>query len=135
MNFDNYLNPPEVEDIMIECDNERCARGHVSWEDADKDLFENWVCIWCQDDGYKSAEQINYDCDLDDDEIVKRTRFVSEDVFVNAGVFNCPSCEDDKTHTEILHLFYVPGIDKPVMHTCACHKCNQLFWVTPERGE
>ena len=114
MNFDNFLNPPEIEPMMVECDNERCSRGRVSYEDASQDMFDNWICDWCADNGYKSADQINYDCDLDDDEIVKRTRVVSLNAFRMAGTFTCPSCNGDPINTELFHLFYVPRIDAPL---------------------
>lgn len=130
-NWDSWLNPPDIEPMMVECDNDRCSRGEVSWEDIVEDAWGNNVCIWCENAGYKSADQINGECVLNDPEIEKRTVKLPLDDFMFAGYYGCPTCGDN-ADTEIHLLNYVERVGAKVTHVVACHECNQLFWVTPE---
>lgn len=126
MNFDNYLNPPDVEDITIECDNANCERVHVSWEDASKDSYGNWICDWCKDDGYLSAEHIILNCDMDDDEIEKRVGYTAWWNRVSEDTLECPVCHEQGevyNRDAISHIFPIPHAE------CVCHTCNAMFFI------
>jgi hypothetical protein len=111
--------------FYVTCSNPACEKD-IAWEDATKDIYENFVCVWCQSDGYKSPEAIINDCMLDDDEIEKRVGYTAWWNRVSEDTLHCPVCGtlgEVYNRDAISHVFPFPHAE------CVCHTCNEMFWV------
>jgi len=125
MNYDNYLLPKDPEGMTVVCDNPDCG-DEVWYEDAVlvDPSTDTWVCDTCRDHGYKTPEEIVYDCDLNDDGIDERSIYVAGDLFFG-DKFDCPVCGKRGIVWERSTARW--GEDPH--HECVCHHCNEMFFV------